>query len=95
MSGPGELSDQASFASSREHFESVCFFLGSEEVFGLDHSAIEERLEVSSRKYVSPGCSMTISISGHYPEGPRGRRPSSTPRGPPAPASKKGTIGRF
>jgi hypothetical protein len=50
MSGPGELSDQASFASSREHFESVCFFLGSEEVFGLDHSAIEERLEVSSRE---------------------------------------------
>ena len=50
MSGPVGLSGDDSFFSSRQHFESVVDFLDGQEAFGLDHGALEARLEVSSRE---------------------------------------------
>jgi hypothetical protein len=38
------------FASSREHFEQVVLFLGTDEAMVLEHGALEERLERDSRE---------------------------------------------
>ena len=38
------------FASSREHFEQVVSFLGTDEAMVLEHGALEERLERDSRE---------------------------------------------
>jgi hypothetical protein len=50
VSGPVGLSGDDRFFSSRQHFESVVDFLDGQEAFGLDHGALEARLEVSSRE---------------------------------------------
>ncbi len=50
MSGSAGPTDDDGFCSSRELFESVVDFLDAEEAFGLDHGALEARLEVSSRE---------------------------------------------
>jgi hypothetical protein len=50
VSGSVALSGDDRFSSSREHFELVVDFLDAEEAFGLDHGALEARLEVSSRE---------------------------------------------
>jgi len=50
VSEPVERSGDDPFASSDQYFESVCKFLESEAALRLEHGALEERLEVSSRE---------------------------------------------
>jgi hypothetical protein len=37
------------FAASRERFETVASWLGEAEACGLDHAALEDRLDVEAR----------------------------------------------